>query len=90
MQCHSSFIIVEMRKFHRFVFFFMLYRMRSSSIAEVEILIFFGDLTVETGNLDVDKIDDKPVNVSGVVQDIICEVTEQDSCLDILWFVGER
>eukprot|EP00091_Calanus_sinicus_P014536 TRINITY_DN32111_c0_g1_i1.p1 TRINITY_DN32111_c0_g1~~TRINITY_DN32111_c0_g1_i1.p1 ORF type:complete len:177 (+),score=48.34 TRINITY_DN32111_c0_g1_i1:67-597(+) len=43
-------------------------------IAEVEILNFFGDLTVETG----------------VVQDIICEVTEQDSGLDILWFVGDR
>ena len=82
-----------MKKFHRFIFFFILYLMPSSSIAEVEILNFFGDLTVETGqkiNDDVDKIADKPVNVSGVVQDIICEVTEQDSGLDILWFVGER
>ena len=64
--------------------------MPSFSIAGVEILNFFGDLTVETGNEDLDKMADKLVNVSGVVQEIICEVTEQDSGLDILWFVGER
>ena len=79
-----------MRKFHTFPIFFILYLMPSSSIAEVEILNFFGDLTVETGQILNDDVADKPVNVSGVVQDIICEVTEQESGLDILWFVGER
>jgi len=55
-------------------FVFLLYLIPQLSYAKVEILNFFGELTLETG----------------VVQGLTCEVTETEPGRDFVWFVGER
>jgi len=54
--------------------FSLLYLIPHSCNAKVEILNYFGELTLETG----------------VVQGLTCEVTGTEPGLDFVWFIGER